>query len=402
MTNASSDFSELIRGCEAVISPEELENKLQSKPALRVKAGFDPTAPDLHFGHLVLLNKLRTFQEQGHRVVFLIGDFTGMIGDPSGKNVMRKPLSREELEQNAQTYCDQIGKVLDLERIEIQYNSSWMSEMSAADLIRLAAQSTVARMLERDDFGKRYRDNKPIAIHEFLYPLVQGYDSVHLNADVELGGTDQTFNLLMGRELQRHFQQKPQVVMTLPLLEGLDGVHKMSKSLQNSIELKDTPADMFGKIMSLSDTLMWRYFELLSTQTQDQIKQMKTEAEQGKNPRDFKMSLAQELVARFHGSQAAETTVEDFIRRFRNNQLPADMEEVVLNTQADQLPLVQVLKEIALTPSSSQAIRLIEQGGIKVDSKKVLDRNTQLLANQEYVLQVGKRHFKKAFLKKNK
>lgn len=400
--NTPSDFSELIRGCEVVISPQELEYKLQHKPSLLVKAGFDPTAPDLHFGHLVLLNKLRVFQEQGHRVVFLIGDFTAMIGDPSGKDVMRQAMTREAIAANAQTYNEQIGQVLDLERLEIQYNSSWMSEMSAADLIRLAAKSTVARMLERDDFSKRYRHNKPIAIHEFLYPLVQGYDSVHLNADIELGGTDQTFNLLMGRELQKHFQQKPQVVMTLPLLEGLDGVQKMSKSLNNYIALKDEASEMFGKIMSLSDTLMWRYFELLSAQTQDQIKRLQAQTEQGKNPRDCKIALAQEMVTRFHGRQLAAAATADFVARFRDNQQPVDMEEAVLNIPANQLPLVQALKELAMTPSTSQAIRLIEQGGIRVDNEKVLDRNAQLLINQAYVLQVGKRQFKRVRLKKSK
>ncbi|MGU9977320.1 MAG: tyrosine--tRNA ligase [Candidatus Oxydemutatoraceae bacterium WSBS_2016_MAG_OTU14] len=401
MNDSLTQFSELVRGCEEVIIADGLKKKLQQNKPLLVKAGFDPTAPDLHFGHLVLLNKLKTFEEYGHQVIFLIGDFTGMIGDPSGKNIMRKPLTREEVEQNAQTYRQQIGMVLDLERTQIQYNSKWMAQKTAGDLIHLAAQSTVARMLERDDFSKRYRNNKPIAIHEFLYPLVQGYDSVQLRADVELGGTDQKFNLLMGRELQKNAQQSPQIVMTLPLLEGLDGVHKMSKSLGNAIALKDEPLEMFGKIMSLSDEMMWRYFELLSALNIEQIKQLKNTAEQGKNPRDIKILLGQEMVEQFHGAVAANQATQDFMNRFSDNQIPADIEVHDLKIDDDQIPLVQLLKQTGMLPSTSQAIRMIEQGGVRIDGEKTHERHQQLLVNSEYVIQIGKRQFKKIRLSKD-
>lgn len=401
MNDSLTQFSELVRGCEEVIVADGLKKKLQQNKPLLVKAGFDPTAPDLHFGHLVLLNKLKTFEEYGHQVIFLIGDFTGMIGDPSGKNIMRQPLTREEVEQNAQTYRQQIGLVLDLERTQIQYNSEWMAQKTAGDLIHLAAQSTVARMLERDDFSKRYRSNKPIAIHEFLYPLVQGYDSVQLHADVELGGTDQKFNLLMGRELQKNAQQSPQIVMTLPLLEGLDGVHKMSKSLGNAIALKDAPLEMFGKIMSLSDEMMWRYFELLSALSIEQIKQLKNTAEQGKNPRDIKILLGQEMVEQFHGAVAANQATKDFMNRFSDNQIPADIEVHDLKIDDDQIPLVQLLKQTGMLPSTSQAIRMIEQGGVRIDGEKAHERHQQLLVNSEYVIQIGKRQFKKIRLSKD-
>ena len=339
-------LEEIKRGCDEILIEDELKDKLALGRPLKIKAGFDPTAPDLHLGHTVLINKMRQFQEFGHEVIFLIGDFTGMIGDPTGKNVTRQPLSQEEVAANAETYKEQIFKILDPDKTKISFNSEWMGKMSAADMIKLAAQHTVARMLERDDFSKRYASNQSIAIHEFLYPLVQGYDSVAMHADVELGGTDQKFNLLMGRELQKHYGQKPQVIMTMPILEGLDGVKKMSKSLDNYIGINEAPNDMFGKIMSLSDEIMWRYFELLSFKPLEEIDNYKNAIKsEGANPRDIKFELAKELVARFHDPLAAENAKQDFIQRFQKNQLPDDIPEVNLKKSGQPWLIGNVLKQ---------------------------------------------------------
>lgn len=380
------------RGCDELISEEELKQKLALSRPLRVKAGFDPTAPDLHLGHTVLLNKLRQFQDLGHRVFFLIGDFTGTIGDPTGKNSTRPPLSRQEVAQNAKTYCEQVFKILKPEQTEVVFNSAWMDKLAAADLIRLAATYTVARMLERDDFAKRYRSNQPIAIHEFLYPLIQGYDSVELKADLELGGTDQKFNLLMGRELQKHFGQPPQVVITLPLLEGLDGVNKMSKSLGNYIGIAEPPKEIFGKLMSVSDDLMWRYIELLSFEPLDVIAEWKREVGAGRNPRDIKVLFAKEIVARFHSREAAERAAADFDARFKHGAIPEDIPEF---SYAGALPIIQVLKRCGLAASASEAARMIEQGGVRVNGQKVSDKALVFDEGESVVLQVGKRKFAK-------
>ncbi|MGQ0658369.1 MAG: tyrosine--tRNA ligase [Chromatiales bacterium] len=379
------------RGAAEVLVERDLVAKLERNRPLRVKAGFDPTAPDLHLGHTVLLNKLRQFQDIGHTAVFLIGDFTGMIGDPSGKNVTRKPLTRAEVEANARTYREQIFKVLDPARTEVAFNSAWMGKMSAADLIGLAAKHTVARMLERDDFQKRYSDGQPIAIHEFLYPLVQGYDSVALKADVELGGTDQKFNLLVGRQLQEEYGQEPQVVLTMPLLEGLDGVQKMSKSLGNYIGITEPAAEMFGKLMSISDTLMWRYFELLSFRSSDEIDGRRRAIEEGANPRDAKVDLAVEIVARFHTFAAAERAKGEFFRRFRDGGLPDEVPEVKVMSKDGRLPIAHLLKEAGLTSSTSEALRLIAQGAVRVDGERVADKAVALTAGACYLIQVGKR-----------
>ena len=360
---------------------------------MRVKAGFDPTAPDLHLGHTVLINKLRHFQELGHRVQFLIGDFTGMIGDPSGKNTTRPPLSREQIMDNARTYEDQVFKILDPDKTEICFNSTWMDKLGAADMIRLASHQTVARMLERDDFAKRYGNNQPIAIHEFLYPLVQGYDSVAMKADVELGGTDQRFNLLMGRELQKHYGQPPQCVVMMPLLEGLDGVNKMSKSLGNYIGISEAPKEIFGKTMSVSDILMWRYYDLLSFRSSTEIEALKRDVEGGRNPRDVKVMLAQELVARFHGARAAEEALADFEARFQRNAIPDDLPEVTVVAGAEGLALFQVLKQAGLTGSTSEAMRMIEQGAVRLNGERADDKGLRLCAGETLVLQVGKRKF---------
>jgi tyrosyl-tRNA synthetase len=381
------------RGCTELLLEEELVDKLREGRSLRVKAGFDPTAPDLHLGHTVLINKLRQLQDLGHHVLFLIGDFTGMIGDPTGKNATRPPLSADQVQQNAKTYQEQVFKILDPARTEICFNSSWMGRMSSADMIKLAATHTVARMLERDDFGRRYRENRPIAIHEFLYPLVQGYDSVALRADVELGGTDQKFNLLMGRELQKHFGQPPQCVLTMPLLEGLDGVNKMSKSLGNYVGIDEPPVEMFGKLMSISDRLMWRYIELLSFQSLQVVRAWKAEVECGRNPREVKVNFAKEIVARFHGPEAAEGACSEFEARFRAGALPAEMPEVLIRREGAALTLAQVLKQSGLTSSTSEALRLIDQGGVRLDGHKVVDRDAPLPTEGEFVLQVGKRKF---------
>jgi tyrosyl-tRNA synthetase len=383
------------RGCGELLLEDELEQKLVLGRPLRIKAGFDPTAPDLHLGHTVLLNKMRHFQDLGHHALFLIGDFTGMIGDPSGKNTTRPPLSREQVIENAKSYENQVFRILKPEQTEVVFNSAWMDKLGAGDLVRLAATHTVARMLERDDFGKRYRSNKPIAIHEFLYPLIQGYDSVALKADVELGGTDQKFNLLMGRELQKHFGQPEQCVLTMPLLEGLDGVNKMSKSAGNYIGITENPSDMFGKLMSISDELMWRYIELLSFEPMDVVNALREEVNQGRNPRDVKVGFAQEIVARFHSKRDAEVALLDFEARFRRGAIPDDMLEKILHAEKDGLPIAQLLKQAGLTASTTEALRLIEQGGIKLNGEKVSDKTIKLNRGQTAIVQVGKRKFAK-------
>ncbi|MDO9599728.1 MAG: tyrosine--tRNA ligase [Azoarcus sp.] len=380
------------RGTDELLIEAELIEKLKSGRPLRIKAGFDPTAPDLHLGHTVLINKLRHFQELGHQVMFLIGDFTGMIGDPSGKNSTRPPLSREQIMDNAKTYQEQVFKILDPERTEICFNSAWMEGLGAAGMIRLAAQQTVARMLEREDFSKRYTNNQSIAIHEFLYPLCQGYDSVAMKADVELGGTDQRFNLLMGRELQKHYGQAPQCVVMMPLLEGLDGVNKMSKSLGNYIGIAEVPKEIFGKTMSVSDILMWRYFDLLSFRSSAEIAELRAGVEAGRNPRDVKVMLAQELVARFHGRQAAEEALADFEARFQRNAIPEDLPEVRVAVGAG-LPVFQVVKQAGLTGTTSEAMRMIEQGAVRLNGERVEDKGLLLAAGETVVLQVGKRKF---------
>ncbi len=393
-------LEELLRGTEEVLLLDELEERLKEGRPLRVKAGFDPTAPDLHLGHTVLLNKLKQFQDLGHEVLFLIGDFTGMIGDPTGKSVTRPPLTRDEVLENARTYEQQIFKILDPERTLVVFNSSWMGEMSAADLIQLAGKYTVARMLERDDFQRRYRNGQSIAIHEFLYPLVQGYDSVALKADVELGGTDQKFNLLVGRELQKHYGQRPQVVMTLPILEGLDGVQKMSKSLGNYIAIDESPEDMFGKIMSISDELMWRYYQLLSFRPWGEIQAWREAAEKGEvNPRDIKVELAKELVARFHGEQAARRAHEDFVARFTKGLLPEDIPEITLEVPAEGLPIASLLKAAGLVSSSSEGLRMINQRAVRVDRVRVEDKALRFFPGESHLFQVGKRRLAKVVLK---
>jgi tyrosyl-tRNA synthetase len=383
------------RGCSELLLEDELERQLALGRPLRIKAGFDPTAPDLHLGHTVLLNKMRHFQDLGHHALFLIGDFTGMIGDPSGKNTTRPALSREQVIENAKSYQNQVFRILKPEQTEVVFNSTWMDKLGAADLIKLAAMHTVARMLERDDFGKRYRSNKPIAIHEFLYPLIQGYDSVALRADIELGGTDQKFNLLMGRELQKHFNQPQQCVITLPLLEGLDGINKMSKSAGNYIGITENPAEMFGKLMSTSDELMWRYIELLSFNPTSVVQQWQREVKQGRNPRDIKVIFAQEIVARFHSERDAEAALVDFEARFRRGALPEHMLEKLLYAEKDGLPIAQLLKQAGLTASTTEALRLIEQGGVKLNGEKVCDKTIKLSSGQTVIVQVGKRKFAK-------
>ena len=396
-----SDQWEVIRrGADELILEDDLRRKLAKGKPLRVKAGFDPTAPDLHLGHTVVLNKMRQFQDLGHHVMFLIGDFTGMIGDPSGRNATRPPLTPEQIAANAETYKAQVFKVLREDRTEILFNSTWCDQLGAAGMIRLAARHTVARMLERDDFAKRYAEQRPISIHEFLYPLMQGYDSVAMRADVELGGTDQKFNLLVGRELQKDYGQEPQVIITMPLLEGLDGVNKMSKSLGNYVGISDAPGDMFGKLMSVSDVLMWRYIELLSFESLATISEWKRSIEQGGNPRDVKVRFAQEIVARFHDRPAADRALEDFESRFRHGGVPEDLLEQVIEVPADGAVIGQVLKSSGVCPSTSDALRMIEQGGVRVNGDKVSDKNLRLAAGSTYVLQVGKRKFAKVTLKK--
>jgi tyrosyl-tRNA synthetase len=381
------------RGCDELLLETELNNKLALGRPLRIKAGFDPTAPDLHLGHTVLLNKMRQLQELGHHALFLIGDFTGMIGDPTGKNTTRPPLTREQVLENAESYREQVFKVLDPDKTEIVFNSTWMDKFSAADLIKLAATHTVARMLERDDFGKRYKNNQAIAIHEFIYPLIQGYDSVTLKADMELGGSDQKFNLLMGRELQKHYGQPPQCVLTMPLLLGLDGVNKMSKSLGNYIGITESSQEMFGKLMSVSDKLMWSYLELLSFESMSTIAKWRADVEQGRNPRDIKVLLAQEIVTRFHSRTAAEKALAEFEARFRQGVLPEDMPEVTVSASTGIIGIAQLLKQAGLVESTSDALRMITQGAVKLDGERVIDKALQLQTGSVVVAQVGKRKF---------
>ena len=387
------------RGTHELILEEDLVRKLARGTPLRVKAGFDPTAPDLHLGHTVLLNKMRQLQDLGHHVMFLIGDFTGMIGDPSGRNATRPPLTPEQIAQNAETYKAQVFKVLDAGRTEILFNSTWCSQLGASGMIRLAATSTVARMLERDDFSKRFAEQRPISIHEFLYPLMQGYDSVAMKADVELGGTDQKFNLLMGRELQKHHGQEPQVILTMPLLEGLDGVNKMSKSLGNYVGIDEPPQEMFGKLMSVSDALMWRYIELLSFESLETIARWKRSVDEGANPRDIKVGFAQEIIARFHDRAAARRALEEFEARFRHGEVPDDLPEQVIEVPAAGGVIGHILKSSGVCPSTSEALRMIEQGGVKVNGEKVADKGLRLPAGATYVLQVGKRKFARVSLR---
>ena len=393
MTDIQKALSLIKRGADELLIESELVDKLKSGHPLRVKAGFDPTAPDLHLGHTVLINKLRHFQELGHHVMFLIGDFTGMIGDPTGRNATRPPLSREQILDNAKTYREQVFKILDPEKTEVCFNSTWFEPIGASGMIKLAALHTVARMLERDDFARRYAGGQPIAIHEFLYPLCQGYDSVAMRADVELGGTDQKFNLLVGRELQKHYGQPPQCILTMPLLEGLDGVQKMSKSYGNYIGINEPPKEIFGKLMSVSDELMWRYYELLSFRSSEEIVRLRQEIVGGRNPRDVKVLLAQEIVERFHSRKAAEEALMDFEARFRQGAIPEDIEEVRIACGAEGLSIAQVLKQAGLTGSTSEALRMIEQGGVRLDGEKVIDRALVLKVGEKVVLQVGKRKF---------
>ncbi|MEW8084127.1 MAG: tyrosine--tRNA ligase [Candidatus Thiodiazotropha endolucinida] len=393
MTDVTGSLELIKRGTEEVLPEDLLIKKLQRGKPLKIKAGFDPTAPDLHLGHTVLINKLRQFQELGHEVIFLIGDFTGMIGDPTGKSATRPPLTRDEVVENAKTYEHQIFKILDPTKTTVLFNSSWMGEMSAVDLIQLAAKHTVARMLERDDFNKRYTSGQAIAVHEFLYPLIQGYDSVVLKADVELGGTDQKFNLLVGRQLQEAYQQEPQIVITLPILEGLDGVQKMSKSLNNYIGITDAPEEMFGKVMSISDELMWRYFELLSFRPMSEIVGWKREIEQGANPRDVKIRLAEELVERFHSREQAVKAHEAFVARFQKGQMPDEMAEFDFTASNGGYPIANLLKDAELVKSTSEAMRMIKQGAVRIDGERVTDHTLTVAAGSTHVYQVGKRRF---------
>jgi tyrosyl-tRNA synthetase len=386
------------RGCDDLLVETELVEKLKAGRPLRVKAGFDPTAPDLHLGHAVLLNKMRQLQDLGHQAIFLIGDFTGMIGDPTGKNATRPPLTADQVEENARTYQAQVYKILDPEKTEVEFNSRWMAGMAASDMIKLASTHTVARMLERDDFSKRYSGGQPISIHEFLYPLIQGYDSVALKADLELGGTDQKFNLHMGRELQRHYRQPSQCILTMPLLEGLDGVNKMSKSLGNYVGITDSPTEQFGKLMSVSDTLMWRYIELLSFEPLAVIRQWKTEVDAGRNPRDIKVIFAQEIIARFHDRGAARVALEDFEARFRQGGIPPDMPEFHFTAIEGGLAVTQALKMAGLVPSTSEAMRSIDGGGVRIDGAKVIDKGLMLRKGEAVVAQVGKRRFARIVL----
>ncbi|CEK11783.1 tyrosine--tRNA ligase [Legionella hackeliae] len=399
MIKEVSVYTELKRGCEEILPEQEFEKKLLKSQPLIIKAGFDPTAPDLHLGHTVLLNKLRQFQLYGHKVIFLIGDFTARIGDPTGKNVTRLPLNEEAVRENAETYEQQVFKILDPEKTTVMFNSEWLGRMGAADLIRLAATHTVARMLERDDFSKRYASGQPIAIHEFLYPLMQGYDSVVLKADVELGGTDQKFNLLMGRELQKHYGQEPQVIMMTPLIEGLDGVKKMSKSLNNYIGISEPAEMMFGKIMSISDELMWRYLNLLSFKSSSEIASIKKAVEEGLNPRDVKIDLAKELIARFHDNVEAEKAHQAFIERFQKGEIPEDIEEQTIIC-SDAIGIAQLLKQLDLTKSTSESVRLTGQGAVKLDGERVTDAFMTLPVGQTHIIQVGKRRIAKVRLQK--
>lgn len=393
-----SQFDLIKRGSDELLLESELLDRLREGRPLRIKAGFDPTAPDLHLGHTVLINKLRHFQELGHQVMFLIGDFTGMIGDPTGKNATRPPLSREQIMENARTYSEQVFRILDPERTEICFNSTWIEPLGAAGMLKLAAHHTVARMLERDDFSKRYAANQPIAIHEFLYPLCQGYDSVAMKADVELGGTDQKFNLLMGRELQKHYGQRAQVVLMMPLLEGLDGVNKMSKSLGNYIGIAEPAQEIFGKLMSISDELMWRYYDLLSFRSADEIRELRKSTLEGRNPREIKVLLAMEIVTRFHSVEAANHALEEFEARFRHGVLPEDMPEQAVKLDAPAISITKLLKQAGLTASTSDAMRMIEQGGVRLNGEKVTDKALEFPVGAVFVLQVGKRKFSRITL----
>jgi tyrosyl-tRNA synthetase len=399
MSDWQSAMAEIQRGAEEILLEDELIAKLKEGKPLKIKAGFDPTAPDLHLGHTVLINKLRTFQQLGHEVIFLIGDFTGMIGDPTGKNVTRKPLTKEDVLANAETYKEQVFKILDPAKTTIRFNSQWMEKLGAAGMIKLASNQTVARMLERDDFKKRYAGGQPIAIHEFLYPLVQGWDSVALQADVELGGTDQRFNLLMGRELQKSEGQRQQTVLMMPLLEGLDGVQKMSKSLGNYIGITDAPNDMFGKIMSISDDLMWRYYDLLSFIPKHEIEAIKQKVAEGMNPRDSKIDLAKELIARFHNEQDAEAAHQDFIQRFQKKAIPDEMPEFEFELPSEGVMIANVLKDASLVSSTSEAMRMVKQGAVKIDGEKVENTKHLFAESMQVVLQVGRRKFARITLK---
>ncbi|WP_027965844.1 tyrosine--tRNA ligase [Halomonas halocynthiae] len=398
MSDVADALALLKRGTHEILLEDELEKKLASGRKLRIKAGFDPTAPDLHLGHSVLLTKMRQFQDLGHQIIFLIGDFTGRIGDPSGKNVTRKPLSEEEVKRNAETYKEQVFKILDPELTEVRFNADWFSEMSAAEMIELAGKSTVARMLERDDFEKRYSGNQPISIHEFLYPLVQGYDSVALEADIELGGTDQKFNLLMGREIQKHYGMTPQVVITMPLLEGLDGVQKMSKSLGNYVGVDEAPGSMFNKLVSMPDSLMWRYFELLSLKSNDEIDALKSKVENGANPRDIKMELARELIARYHDDEAAANAHRSAGNQLADGELPEDLPEVnVAFDGAAQAPIAAVLNRAGLVANSAQAKDMLGNGRVKVDDE-VVARDCMLDTGCTYVIQAGKKRYARVII----
>jgi len=393
VTSIDQQVEIIRRGCDELLVEAELREKLLSGRPLRVKAGFDPTAPDLHLGHTVLINKLKHLQDLGHHVIFLIGDFTGMIGDPSGRNTTRPPLTRADVQANATTYADQVFRILDRSRTEVAFNSAWMEKLGAADMIRLASTYTVARMLERDDFQKRYQARHPIAVHEFLYPFVQGYDSVALKSDLELGGTDQKFNLLMGREVQKHFGQSPQCILTMPLLEGLDGANKMSKSLGNYVGVTEPPGEIFGKLMSVSDELMWRYIELLSFEPPATVGSWKDQVAAGGNPRDVKVAFAKEIVARFHGDGAAEAAVTDFEARFKRDEFPEDIREVRLSARGEGLAVAQVLKQAGLTSSTSEALRMIEQGGVRINGERVSDKALVIARGERCVVQVGRRKF---------
>ena len=383
------------RGIDELLNEAELISKLKTKKQLVVKAGFDPTAPDLHLGHTVLINKLRHFQQLGHKVVFLIGDFTAMIGDPTGKNKTRPPLDAEDIAKNSKTYTKQVFKILDPQLTEVRFNSEWCKKLGAEGIIKLASKYNLARMLERDDFSKRYKSNQSIAIHEFLYPLIQAYDSIALEADIELGGTDQKFNLLVGRELQRTYNQEPQVVITVPILEGLDGTNKMSKSLGNYVGIDEAPEEMFGKIMSISDELMWRWFDLLSFKSSKEIQLLKAEQADGMNPRDIKISLAKEIIARFHDDQAADEAEKNFINQFQKKNIPDNIEELDLNWKENSMLLPNLLKEAGMTESTSEAMRMIKQGGVRIDEEKITDPKHTILKNSVAIYQVGKRKFKK-------
>ena len=394
-TSVNEAMALIKRGAIEIIVEQELMQRLTIGKPLRIKLGFDPTAPDIHLGHTVILNKLRQFQQLGHEVLFLIGDFTAMIGDPTGKSVTRAPLTKEEVMANANTYRDQAFKILDPQHTKVLFNSNWMDKLSSVDFIRLAAKTTVARMLERDDFNKRYQMQQPIAIHEFLYPLIQGYDSVAMQADVELGGNDQKFNLLMGRELQKHYGQKPQCILTMPLLEGLDGVQKMSKSLNNYIGITDQPDEMFGKIMSISDQLMWRYYELLSFRPMAQVNQWREQVVQGKNPRDIKILLAQEIVTRFHDQAAAQRAHENFNQRFQRHELPSDLTETTLSIDQSQLGIAYILQRANLVKTTSDGIRMIQQGAVKIDGERISDVKLMINSGDVHIYQVGKRRYAK-------